>query len=78
MISITKLNKNHINLIDKLICMSNEITTEDLKPICEVFSSKSKNKSELDELISYQEKNNFEFDKQRASEKFVLELSQLI
>lgn len=52
MIAITKLNKSHDNLIDKLIGMSPDITVEDLKPICEVFSAKSKHKSELDELIS--------------------------
>lgn len=52
MIAITKLNKSHEDLIDKLITMSPEITVEDLKPISEVFSSKSKHKSELDDLIS--------------------------
>lgn len=54
--------------------MSSEIQFEDLKSISELFSIKAPHKSELEELLVYQDKNNLNLAEYRACERFVLEI----
>jgi len=61
LITIAKLQKNHIDIIQKMKIMSLDIQLEDLKSVCELFSIRAPHKSEIEELINYQDKNNLSF-----------------
>lgn len=54
--------------------MSLDIQLEDLKSLCELFSIRAPHKSEIEELLNYQDKNNLSFIDYRACERFVLEI----
>lgn len=61
LITIARLQKNHIDIIQKMKIMSVDIQLEDLKSLCELFSIRNQHKSEIEELLNYQDKNKLEF-----------------